>query len=146
MKEKMGKNEVGSSEEVMDTDRSWADSVLSRKTWKRWMFLKGTKCIQWDTEKETKQTDDKAEQVVNGLVDPWLKLSLGGGAKESKGMSLQLHQLPSMKKETWVEDAQSALFFSSLFSSVCVSFEILLVSSYLYWVVFRVWTLAMSIM
>lgn len=79
-------------------------------------------------ERETKQKDDKVEQVVNGWDDPWLKLSLGGGAKELKGMSLQLYQLPTMKKkESWVEEESSALFFF-LFSSVCVSFEILHVS------------------
>lgn len=54
--------------------------------------------------------------------------SLGGGAKELKGMLLQLYQLPSMKKRVLSRGrVQSALFFS-LFSSVYVSFEILHVS------------------
>lgn len=77
------------------------------------MILKETECIQWDTEKETKQTDDKVEQVVNGWVDPWLKLSLGGGAKESKGM--QLHQYEKKKKEAWAEEELSQHYFSFYF-------------------------------
>lgn len=38
------------------------------------MILKEVKCIHWDVERETKQKDDKGEHVVNGRVDPWLKL------------------------------------------------------------------------
>lgn len=61
-----------------------------------------------------------------------MKLSLGGSAKESKGMSLKLYRLPNMKKTGLSrERAQSALFFF-LFSSVSVNFEILHVS-YLYY-------------
>lgn len=75
------------------------------------MILKEVRCIHWDMEKETKQKDDKVEQVVNGRVDPWLKLRLGGGAKELQGMSLQLYQLPSMKKRGLSRGrVQSALF------------------------------------
>lgn len=37
---------------------------------------------------EAKQSDDKVQQMVNRWVDPYLKLRLGGGAKDSKGMSL----------------------------------------------------------
>lgn len=34
------------------------------------MILKEVKCIHQDMEKETKQRDDKVEQLVNGRVDP----------------------------------------------------------------------------
>lgn len=83
------------------------------------MILKEVRCIHWDMEKETKQKDDKVEQVVNGRVDPWLKLRLGGGAKELQGMSLQLYQLPSMKNEAWVEEESSQHYFLFIFLSLC---------------------------
>lgn len=79
------------------------------------MILKEVKCIHWDMEKETKQKDDKVEQVVNGWVDPWLKISLGGGAKELKRMSVQLYQIPSMKKRGLSREESSQHYFSLYF-------------------------------
>lgn len=82
------------------------------------MILKEVISIHRDMERETKQKDDKAEQVVNGQVDPWLKLSLDC-AKELKGMTLQLYQPPSMKKRLEQRKSPVSIIFLFIFLSLC---------------------------